>query len=81
MPPISVTAVMLRKCARLNGVSRTISTSRRRSFSVTSAARVNRLSDRPWATAASVFIEQGVTTIAWVANDPLAMAAPTSAGL
>ena len=59
MPPISVTAVMLRRCARLNGVSRTIITRRRRSLSVTSAARVMRLSDRPWATAASVRIEQG----------------------
>src|SRR5438552_3549008 len=29
---------MLRRCARLNGVSRTMSTSRRRSFSVTAAA-------------------------------------------
>ena len=37
---------MLRRCARLNGVSRTINTRRRRSLSVTSAARVNRLSDR-----------------------------------
>ena len=45
-PPISVTAVMLRRCARLNGVSRTISTRRRRSFSVTSAARVSRLSPK-----------------------------------
>ena len=72
---------MLRRCARLNGVSRTIRISRRRSFSVTSAARVRRLSERPWAIAASDFIEQGATTIASAANEPLAMAAPMSAGL
>jgi hypothetical protein len=46
MPPISVTAVMLRRWARLKGVSRTISSRRRRSFSVTSAARVSRLSPK-----------------------------------
>ena len=78
MPPISVTAVMLRRCARLNGVSRTIITRRRRSLSVTSAARVMRLSDRPWATAASVRIEQGTITMPAVWNAPLASVAPTS---
>ena len=64
MPPISVMLVMLRKCARFSGVSRTIRIRRRRSFSMTSAARVMRLSDRPCATAASVRMEQGATTIA-----------------
>ena len=73
IPPISVTAVMLRRCARLNGVSRTISTRRRRSLSTTSAARAIRLSDRPWATAASVFIEQGAITMPSDWNEPLAM--------
>jgi hypothetical protein len=78
MPPISVTAVMLRRWARLNGVSRTISSRRRRSFSVTSAARVSRLSDRPCAMAASDFIEQGATIIAAVSKLPLATQAPMS---
>jgi len=80
MPPISVTDVMLRRWARLNGVSRTISNSVRRSFSVTSAARVTRLSDRPCATAANVFIEQGATTIAAAWKLPLATQAPMSPG-
>ncbi len=78
MPPISVTATMLRRCARFNGVSRTISTSRRRSFSVTSAARVIRLSPRPCATAASVRIEHGAITMPSQRNEPLAIAAPMS---
>src|SRR5471030_1368101 len=78
MPPISVTAVILRRCARLNGVSRTISTSLRRSLSTTSAARAIKLSDRPCATDASVFIEHGATIIPSDWNEPLAMAAPIS---
>jgi hypothetical protein len=49
-------------------------------LSVTSAARVSRLSDRPSATAASVFIEHGTTTIAAVSKLPLARQAPTSPG-
>ena len=80
MPPISVTAHMLRRCARLKGVSRTISSSGRRSFSITSAARVSRLSPKPCATAASVFIEQGAITIAEASKLPLARQAPTSPG-
>jgi hypothetical protein len=71
---------MLRRWARLNGVSRTISTRRRRSFSVTSAARVSRLSPKPCAMAASVFIEHGATTMAAVSKLPLATQAPTSPG-
>ena len=43
---------MLRRCTRCSGVSRTISTSLRRSLSMTSAARVSRLSLSPWAIAA-----------------------------
>src|SRR5471032_2933244 len=78
IPPISVTAVILRKCARLNGVSLTISTSRRRSLSTTSAARAIRLSDRPCATDASVFIEHGATIIPSDWKEPLATEAPTS---
>ena len=45
--PASVTATMLRRCTRLKGVSRVTSTSVRRSFSVTSAARDSRLSEYP----------------------------------
>ena len=80
MAPISVAAVMLRRWARLNGVSRTINTRRRRSFNVTSAARVSRLSPNPCAMAASDFIEQGATTIAAASKLPLAMHAPMSPG-
>jgi hypothetical protein len=39
------------------------------------------LSERPFAIAASDFIEHGTITVASAANDPLAIAAPTSAGL
>ena len=78
MPPISVTAVMLRRWARFSGVSRVSSTRRRRSFSTTSAARLIRLSDSPMAMAASVRIEQGATTIPSVAKEPDAMLAPMS---
>src|SRR3989344_944666 len=79
MPPISVTATMLRRCVRCRGDSRTISTRRRRSLRATSAARVSRLSASPCAMAASVRMEQGATTMAWHWNEPLAMAAPTLA--
>ena len=60
----------------MSGASRTISTSRRRSFSTTSAARVSRLSPKPWAMAASERIEQGATSMPSVRNDPLEMLAP-----
>src|SRR4051812_3633733 len=69
---------MLRRWARLNGVSRTISTRRRRSLSMTSAARVSRLSPKPCAIAASDFIVHGATTIACAPKLPLAMQAPMS---
>ena len=78
MAPISVTLTMLRRCARFSGVSRTISTRRRRSLSITSAARVIRLSASPCATAASVRIEQGAITMPAQRNEPLAIAAPMS---
>ena len=78
MAPISVTVLMLRRCARLSGASRATSTRRRRSFSITSAARVSRLSPKPCAMAASVRMEQGATTMALQRNEPLAMEAPTA---
>src|ERR1043166_5152108 len=71
MPPISVTATMLRRCARLSGVSRGTSTRRRRSLSTTSAARETRSSACACATAASVFIEQGAITMPSVMNEAL----------
>ncbi|MNC94512.1 hypothetical protein D3C83_113850 [compost metagenome] len=80
MPPISVTATMLRKCARLSGVSRTSSTRRRRSFSATSAARDTRSSACACAAADSVFIEQGAITIPSTRKDPLAIGAAMSRG-
>ncbi len=71
---------MLRRWARLSGVSRGISTRRRRSFSTTSAARDTRSSACACATAASVFIEQGAITIPAVRNEPLAIVAAMSFG-
>jgi hypothetical protein len=81
IPPISLTAVMLRRWARLSGVSRGSSTRRRRSFSTTSAARETSSSACACATAASVFIEHGAITMPSVRNEPLAIAAPMSLGL
>ena len=79
-PPISVAATMLRRCARLSGVSRGTSTRRRRSFSTTSAAREMRSSACACATAASVFIEHGAITMPSVRNEPLAIVAAMSLG-
>ncbi len=78
MAPYSVTVAMLRMWPRCKGVSRVISTSRRRSFSTTSAARVSRVSVTPLAMAPSVRIEQGATIMPSVRNEPLAIAAPTA---
>ena len=61
--PISARATMLRRCPRWNGVSRTMSTSGRRSFSVTSAARLISDEVTPLAISDSVRIEQGATII------------------
>jgi hypothetical protein len=77
-PPISVTVTMLRKCTRVNGVSRASKTSRRRSLSATSAARETRLSVTPVAIAASVRIEHGAMIMPSVLKEPLAMLAPMS---
>ena len=49
-------------------------------MSDTSAARVSKLSPKPWAIEAKDFIEHGATTIAAVAKLPLAMQAPMSPG-
>ena len=58
--------------------SRNSSTSRRRSFKTTSAARVRRLLATPLAISASVRAEHGATIIPMVRNEPLAMGAPMS---
>jgi hypothetical protein len=59
MAPASAHSTMFFSCGRLIGVSRGTITSGLRSFSITSAARSIRFRDNPWATPASVFIEQG----------------------
>ncbi len=69
---------MVRRCPRWNGVSRTISTSGRRSFRVTSAARVSRVEVTPVAISDMVRTEQGATIMPRVRNEPDAMAAPIS---
>ena len=63
---------------RLSGVSRGISTSRRRSFSITSAQRWMRLRAVPWAIAASVAPEQGAISAAGASDDPEAKGAVRS---
>ncbi len=73
--PISASCVNVRKCPRWSGVSRTTSTSVRRSFKQTSAARASRLSASEYAIAAALFIEQGITSIPSVRKEPLEIAA------
>ena len=78
-PPVSLEELSVEQWKAAVDINLTaISTSRRRSLSTTSAARVMRLSDKPCATAARVFIEQGATTMPVEAKEPLAMQAPTS---
>ncbi|MNL60172.1 hypothetical protein D3C87_1839620 [compost metagenome] len=48
-------------------------------MSITSAARVMRLSDEPFATAESVPMEHGMMIMPCVRNEPLAIEAPMSA--
>ena len=74
--PISVTAVIVRRCPRCSGVSRTIKIKRRLSFKVTSAARTRRFEAMPAAIDDIVLMEHGATTIPSVRNDPLAIEAP-----
>lgn len=57
-----VTVSMFRMWIRLSGISRATSTNGRRSFSVTSAVLVRRLSERPVAMAPRVRIEHGMTS-------------------
>ena len=76
--PISEAATMLRRCPVCSGVSRTISTSRRRSFSTTSAARVSRDEVVPIAISDKERIEHGATIMPSVGYEPLEIAAPMS---
>ena len=78
MAPISVAAVIERRCPRCKGVSRTIITSLRRSLSVTSAARVKRVDVIPVTTSPMVRIEHGAINMPMVLCEPEAMLAPTS---
>ena len=77
--PISDSAVMVRRCPVCRGVSRTIRTRRRRSFSTTSAARVSSPEVTPVAISAWLRMEHGATIMPRVRKDPDAMAAPMSA--
>ena len=76
--PISASASMVRRWTACSGVSRTISTSRRRSFSTTSAARVSRLELTPLAISPRLRIEHGATIMPMVRNEPLEIAAARS---
>ncbi len=78
---MSETASMFFRCPLCSGVSRTISTRRRRSFKVTSAARVRRLVVTPQAISASERTEQGAITMPAVLKEPLEIAAPMSSTL
>ena len=76
--PISASATRLRKWPRCSGVSRTIRISGRRSFSVTSAARVSSEVVTPVAISLMLRTEQGATIMPAVLKLPLAMGAPIS---
>ena len=78
MAPISVKANIFFKCPECSGVSRTIQTSRRRSFRMTSAALEIYVSVTPVAISARVFTEHGAIIIPIVLNDPEASDAPIS---
>ncbi len=69
---------MFSRWMAFNGVSLGIITSGRFSLRVTSAARLTRLSARPFETAATVVILHGTITIPRVANVPLAIGAFSS---
>ena len=76
--PISDNAVMVRRWPVCSGVSRTISTSRRCSFRVTSAARVSSVVVTPEAISDIDRIEHGATTMPMVRNEPLEIGAAIS---
>ena len=76
--PISESAVMLRRWPVWSGVSRTSKTSFRRSFRVTSAARVNNVVVTPDEISDIERTEQGATIIPIVRNEPLEIEAAIS---
>ena len=76
--PISDNAVMVRRWPVCSGLSRTISTSRRRSLSVTSAARVSNVVVPPLAISDIERTEQGAMIMPAVRNDPLEIDAAMS---
>ncbi len=76
IPPARRTLRMFSIAISERGVSRGTSTRGRLVRSMISAARTMRLSAKPLATAASVFMEQGAITMASVRNDELASRAP-----
>ena len=61
-----------------NGISRGAKSRVRRSFSITLAVLVKRLSAIPHAIFAKEFIEQGIIAIASALNEPEAVIAPMS---
>ena len=61
--PISASWAMVRRWPRCSGGSLTIKTSGRRSFSTTSAARVNRLDVTPQAISLMVRMGQGAMSM------------------
>lgn len=78
--PMRVSASMFSKWISLSGLSRASSTSLRRSFSATSAAREIRLSEYPVRIAANVFMLHGATSMPSVLKDPLEIGAAWFSG-
>src|ERR1700732_1499880 len=76
--PISESAVMLLRWPVWSGVSRTSNTSLRRSFKVTSAARVSNVVVTPVEISDIERTEQGATIIPIVRNEPLEIGAAIS---
>lgn len=79
--PADARRAMFSSCSWWSGVSRTISTSVLRSFSITSAARDIRLEVTPLAISDMVRMEQGAIIIPSARNEPLAQDAEMSSNL
>ena len=80
MQPISANASKFRQWITLRGASRGTTVSCRRSFSVTSAARSKRFSEKPDTMPATVFMLQGTIAIPSARKVPLAMELARSSG-
>lgn len=76
--PVSDNASIIREWPICRGVSRSISTRRRRSFNVTSAAGVSRDVVTPVANSEALRIEHGATIIPAVRKEPEEINAATS---